>query len=121
MYLAVATSKVAQLPVGILAPKDICTIHSARHTSIGMAMVADALIHSRAQFVYVSMQIPAPAKVVQVLGALLSSEAESAASLPFGGGGMWGTDDGYSSGSEEELEGSALEHVENEAVLKAAG
>jgi hypothetical protein len=67
------------------------------------------------------MQISAPAKVVQVLGALLSSEAESAASLPFACEGIWDTDDGYSSGSEEELEGSALDHVANEAVLKAAG
>lgn len=72
--------------------------------------------------VVLHLQIPAPAKVVQVLGALLSSEAESAAGgLHIGGEGMWGTDDGDSSGSEDELEGSALEHVENEAILKAAG
>lgn len=67
----------------------------------------------------VSVQIPAPAKMVQVLGALASSEAESAASgLPFGAG-MWCT------GGDEDSEGSefeeGLEHAESAAVLKAAG
>jgi hypothetical protein len=57
--------------------------------------------------------------MVQVLGALASSEAESAASgQPFGAG-MWCT------GGDEDSEGSefeeGLEHAESAAVLKAAG
>lgn len=57
-----------------------------------------------------------------MLGALLSSEAESSAGgLHFGHEGVWGAgcDDGDSSGSD--VEETLLEHVENEAVLKAAG
>lgn len=72
-------------------------------------------------------QIPAAAKVLQVLGALLSSEAELSAGLGlhFGGHeGVWGAagsdDDGDSSGGSDGEE-ALLEHVENEAVLKAAG
>jgi hypothetical protein len=61
--------------------------------------------------------------VLQVLGALLSSEAESAAGgLHFGAEGMWGgdSDEGDSSAGSDGEE-SALEHVESEAVLRAAG
>lgn len=59
-----------------------------------------------------------------MLGALLSSEAESSGGLHFGHeGGMWGTgsEDGDSSEGSDVEENYALEHVENEAVLKAAG
>ena len=69
-------------------------------------------------------QVPAPAKMLQVLGALLAADAESTSGgLPVGAGGLWGTDDGDSEGSysEDGEEGAALEHVENAAVLKAAG
>jgi hypothetical protein len=76
-----------------------------------------------------SFQVPATAKVLQVLGALLSTEAQPAAGgMLFGVEGLWGSEDGGdadsdTSGSyeEEELEGAAMEHLENAAVLKAAG
>lgn len=76
-------------------------------------------------------QIPAPVKMVQVLGALLSAEAESAGGGAGGGmgGGLWGTedsdDDDYSdddsNGAGGGAEGAAVEHAEHAAVLKAAG
>jgi hypothetical protein len=78
-----------------------------------------------------SLQVPATAKVLQLLGALLATEAEPAAGgmqCGAGGEGLWGSEDGGdadsdTSGSydEEELEGAAMEHLGNAAVLKAAG